>query len=55
MRSVRHVARMRRTICASERVVDEHELNWEDNMEISIKFGKCVGLVQMADGREMMM
>jgi len=53
MRSIGRVARMRQMICASERLVDNHELNWQDNMEISIKFVKCVGLVRTADGRDL--
>ena len=53
MRSEGRAAHTRQTTCASERLVDNHELNWEDNMEISIKFVKCVGLVHMADGRDL--
>jgi len=53
MRSVGRVARMRQTICAAERLVDNHELKWEDDMEISIKCVKCVGLVLMAEGRDL--
>jgi hypothetical protein len=55
MRCVGHVARMRQTICASEFLVDKHELNWEGNMEISTECVKCVGLVHMAGDRDLLL